>query len=153
MSSAQITTNLATTLLIFVVAAFFVAAEFALVQTRPSQLEDMLAKGQGNKKKLKRALHMTHNLNEYLSTTQVGTTLVGVVLGWFSADTFAAILEDAFHLTPMNESLIKSVSAILGVILLTYLEVVLTEVVPKNIAIDKPVHRGDTNRTIRHEPS
>lgn len=139
MSSAQITTNLATTLLIFVVAAFFVAAEFALVQTRPSQLEDMLAKGQGNKKKLKRALHMTHNLNEYLSTTQVGTTLVGVVLGWFSADTFAAILEDAFHLMPMNESLIKSVSAILGVILLTYLEVVLTEVVPKNIAIDKPV--------------
>ncbi|OUQ78060.1 hemolysin family protein [Lactobacillus gallinarum] len=139
MSPAQIATNLVATLLIFVVAAFFVAAEFALVQTRPSKLEDMLTKGQGNKKKLQRALHMTHNLNEYLSTTQVGTTLVGVVLGWFSADTFAVILADAFHLTPMNESLIKSVSAILGVILLTYLEVVLTEVVPKNIAIDKPV--------------
>ena len=139
MSTAQIVTNLVATVLIFIVASFFVAAEFALVQTRPSQLEDMLAKGQGNKKKLQRALHMTHNLNEYLSTTQVGTTLVGVVLGWFSADTFAVILEDLFHLTPMSESLIKSVSAILGVILLTYLEVVLTEVVPKNIAIDKPV--------------
>ena len=139
MSPAQIVTNLVATLLIFIVASFFVAAEFALVQTRPIQLEDMLAKGQGNKKKLRRALHMTHNLNEYLSTTQVGTTLVGVVLGWFSADTFATILEDLFHLTPMNESLIKSVSAILGVVLLTYLEVVLTEVVPKNIAIDKPV--------------
>lgn len=139
MSPAQIVTNLVATLLIFIVASFFVAAEFALVQTRPSQLEDMLAKGQGNKKKLRRALHMTHNLNEYLSTTQVGTTLVGVVLGWFSADTFATILEDLFHLTPMNDSLIKSVSAILGVVLLTYLEVVLTEVVPKNIAIDKPV--------------
>ena len=139
MSPAQITTNLVATILIFIVASFFVAAEFALVQTRPSQLEDMLAKGQGNKKKLQCALNMTHNLNEYLSTTQVGTTLVGVVLGWFSADTFAVILEDLFHLTPMSQSLIKSVSAILGVILLTYLEVVLTEVVPKNIAIDKPV--------------
>ncbi|KRM33688.1 transport protein [Lactobacillus intestinalis DSM 6629] len=120
-------------------AAFFVAAEFALVQTRPSQLEDMLANGQGNKKRLQRALHMVHNLNEYLSTTQVGTTLVGVVLGWFSADTLSQIFVKLFNLTPMSHSLVKSVSAILGVILLTYLEVVVTEIVPKNIAIDMPV--------------
>jgi len=122
-----------------VFAAFFVAAEFALVQTRPSQLEDMLANGQGNKKRLQRALHMVHNLNEYLSTTQVGTTLVGVVLGWFSADTLSQIFVRLFNLTPMSHSLVKSVSAILGVILLTYLEVVVTEIVPKNIAIDMPV--------------
>ncbi len=51
-----------------------------MVQVRPSQLEDMIANGQGNVKKLKRALHMSHNLNEYLSTTQVGITLVGVIL-------------------------------------------------------------------------
>ncbi len=139
MSNAEIITNLIATLVIFVFAAFFVAAEFALVQTRPSQLEDMLANGQGNKKKLQRALHMVHNLNEYLSTTQVGTTLVGVVLGWFSADTLSQIFVRLFNLTPMSHSLVKSVSAILGVILLTYLEVVVTEIVPKNIAIDMPV--------------
>ena len=139
MSNAEIITNLIATLVIFVFAAFFVAAEFALVQTRPSQLEDMLANGQGNKKRLQRALHMVHNLNEYLSTTQVGTTLVGVVLGWFSADTISQIFVRLFNLTPMSHSLVKSVSAILGVILLTYLEVVVTEIVPKNIAIDMPV--------------
>ncbi|GAA2860315.1 hemolysin family protein [Lactobacillus intestinalis] len=139
MSNAEIITNLIATLVIFVFAAFFVAAEFALVQTRPSQLEDMLANGQGNKKRLQRALHMVHNLNEYLSTTQVGTTLVGVVLGWFSADTLSQIFVKLFNLTPMSHSLVKSVSAILGVILLTYLEVVVTEIVPKNIAIDMPV--------------
>ena len=139
MSNAEIITNLISTLVIFVFAAFFVAAEFALVQTRPSQLEDMLANGQGNKKRLQRALHMVHNLNEYLSTTQVGTTLVGVVLGWFSADTLSQIFVRLFNLTPMSHSLVKSVSAILGVILLTYLEVVVTEIVPKNIAIDMPV--------------
>ncbi len=137
MSNAEIITNLIATLVIFVFAAFFVAAEFALVQTRPS--EDMLANGQGNKKRLQRALHMVHNLNEYLSTTQVGTTLVGVVLGWFSADTLSQIFVRLFNLTPMSHSLVKSVSAILGVILLTYLEVVVTEIVPKNIAIDMPV--------------
>ena len=139
MSNAEIITNLIATLVIFVFAAFFVAAEFALVQTRPSQLEDMLANGQGNKKRLQRALHMVHNLNEYLSTTQVGTTLVGVDLGWLSADTLSQIFVRLFNLTPMSHSLVKSVSAILGVILLTYLEVVVTEIVPKNIAIDMPV--------------
>ena len=139
MSTAQIVTNLIATLVIFVFAAFFVAAEFALVQTRPSQLEDMLSNKIGNQRKVKRALHMTHNLNEYLSTTQVGTTLVGVVLGWFSADTLAAIFERMFNLVDLNHSVIRSISAILGVILLTYLEVVVTEIVPKNIAIDMPV--------------
>ena len=139
MSTAQIVTNLIATLVIFVFAAFFVAAEFALVQTRPSQLEDMLSNKIGNHRKVKRALHMTHNLNEYLSTTQVGTTLVGVVLGWFSADTLAAIFERMLNLVDLNHSVIRSISAILGVILLTYLEVVVTEIVPKNIAIDMPV--------------
>lgn len=139
MSDPEIIEKLIATLVIFVFAAFFVAAEFALVQTRVSQLEDMIANKQGNTKKLKRALHMVHNLNEYLSTTQVGTTLVGAILGWFSADTFAAMLQKLFNLTPMSPSLVKSVSAILGLILLTYLEVVVTEIVPKNIAIDMPV--------------
>ena len=139
MSTAQIVTNLIATLVIFVFASFFVAAEFALVQTRPSQLEDMLSNKIGNQRKVKRALHMTHNLNEYLSTTQVGTTLVGVVLGWFSADTLAAIFERAFNLLELNHAVVRSLSAILGVILLTYLEVVVTEIVPKNIAIDMPV--------------
>lgn len=139
LSDGQIIANLIATLVIFVFASFFVAAEFALVQTRSSQLEDMLANQQGNPKKLKRALHMVHNLNEYLSTTQVGTTLVGVVLGWFSADTFAEIFARLINLTSMNHSLVKSVSAIIGVVFLTYLEVVVTEIVPKNIAIDMSV--------------
>jgi CBS domain containing-hemolysin-like protein len=139
LSNTRIIINLIATLVIFAFAAFFVAAEFALVQTRSSQLEDMLANQKGNQRKIKRALHMTHNLNEYLSTTQVGTTLVGVVLGWFSADTFAALFARLLNLTQVNYSILHSISAILGLILLTYLEVVITEIVPKNIAIDMPV--------------
>lgn len=139
MTTTQIWINLLAIVVIFVFASFFVAAEFALVQVRPSQLEDMIANGQGNVKKLKRALHMSHNLNEYLSTTQVGTTLVGVILGWFGADTIASIFERLLALTPMSKNLVNSVGALIGVIALTYLEVVLTEVVPKNIAIDAPV--------------
>ncbi|WP_240402276.1 hemolysin family protein [Lactobacillus jensenii] len=131
--------NLVATLIIFGFATFFVISEFALVQTRPSQLEDMIANKEGNLKKLKRALHMVRNLNEYLSTTQVGTTLVGVVLGWFSTDTLSELIIRGLKISPLSESLAKSIGAVLGVLLLTYLEVVFTEIVPKNIAIDMPV--------------
>lgn len=139
MDTSQIVTNLVATLIIFGFATFFVISEFALVQTRPSQLEDMIANKEGNLKKLKRALHMVRNLNEYLSTTQVGTTLVGVVLGWFSTDTLSELIIRGLKISPLSESLAKSIGAVLGVLLLTYLEVVFTEIVPKNIAIDMPV--------------
>lgn len=139
MDTSQIGTNLVATLIIFGFATFFVISEFALVQTRPSQLEDMIANKEGNLKKLKRALHMVRNLNEYLSTTQVGTTLVGVVLGWFSTDTLSELIIRGLKISPLSESLAKSIGAVLGVLLLTYLEVVFTEIVPKNIAIDMPV--------------
>ncbi|MDT9619037.1 hemolysin family protein [Lactobacillus jensenii] len=139
MDTSQIVTNLVATLIIFGFATFFVISEFALVQTRPSQLEDMIANKEENLKKLKRALHMVRNLNEYLSTTQVGTTLVGVVLGWFSTDTLSELIIRGLKISPLSESLAKSIGAVLGVLLLTYLEVVFTEIVPKNIAIDMPV--------------
>lgn len=139
MDTSQIVTNLVATLIIFGFATFFVISEFALVQTRPSQLEDMIANKEGNLKKLKRALHMVRNFNEYLSTTQVGTTLVGVVLGWFSTDTLSELIIRGLKISPLSESLAKSIGAVLGVLLLTYLEVVFTEIVPKNIAIDMPV--------------
>ena len=140
MSTSTITTNLIVIFITLLIAIFFVVAEFALVQTRSSQLEDMLANGQGNPKKLKRALHMVHNLNESLSTTQVGTTLVGVILGWIGQGTIEELLTDVFKMTPWFGAKTSGVlGATLGVVLLTYLEVVVTEIVPKNIAIDMPV--------------
>ncbi|MDU7192097.1 MAG: hemolysin family protein [Veillonella sp.] len=140
MSTSTITTNLIVIFITFLIAIFFVVAEFALVQTRSSQLEDMLANGQGSPKKLKRALHMVHNLNESLSTTQVGTTLVGVILGWIGQGTIEELLTDVFKMTPWFGVKTSGVlGATLGVVLLTYLEVVVTEIVPKNIAIDMPV--------------
>ena len=140
MSSTTLITNLIIILVIFIFAIFFVVAEFALVTVRPSQLEDMIANKKGNTKKLKRALHMVHNLNEYLSTTQVGTTLVGVILGWLGEATIEEALTDLFKITPWFGPKTSGIlGAIVGIVLLTYLEVVITEIVPKNIAIDTPV--------------
>ena len=140
MSTNTLITNLIIILITFVVAYFFVAAEFALVQTRSSQIEDQLEQGVGNRAKLARALRMTQNLNEYLSTTQVGTSLTGILLGWIGETTIEQLLVDFFgwaHFASGNT--LHILGAVLGIILLTYLEVVLTEIVPKNISIDFPL--------------
>ncbi len=141
MSSSEITGNFIIILITFIFAFFCVAAEFALVQTRPSQLEDAIDKGNGNIKKLKRSLNMVNNLNEYLSTTQVGTSIAGIILGWIGESTIEYLLVDFFGIVHLsnNGNGMHILGSIIGVLLLTYFEVVLTEIVPKNISIDKPL--------------
>ncbi|WP_270351071.1 hemolysin family protein [Ligilactobacillus ruminis] len=139
MSNGQALTNLIIILVVFYFAAFFVAAEFAIVSVRKSALESSLEAGEGNKRKLKLALNMVSNMNEYLSTTQVGVTTTGIILGWLGADTLATLLTDLLGFMPLNKTSIVAISAVLGVVILTYLEVVITEIVPKNISIDMPM--------------
>lgn len=139
MSNGQALTNLIMILVVFYFAAFFVAAEFAIVSVRKSALESALEAGEGNKRKLKLALNMVSNMNEYLSTTQVGVTTTGIILGWLGADTLATLLTDLLGFMPLNKTSIVAISAVLGVVILTYLEVVITEIVPKNISIDMPM--------------
>ena len=139
MSNGQALTNLIIIVVVFYFAAFFVAAEFAIVSVRKSALESALEAGEGNKRKLKLALNMVSNMNEYLSTTQVGVTTTGIILGWLGADTLATLLTDLLGFMPLNKTSIVAISAVLGVVILTYLEVVITEIVPKNISIDMPM--------------
>ncbi|MCI1633572.1 MAG: hemolysin family protein [Liquorilactobacillus nagelii] len=139
MTDGQLVANLIIILIVFFMAAFFVAAEFALVQTRKSALESVLESGKGNRKKLLRSLKMVQNLNEYLSTTQVGVTLAGIIMGWIGEETIELLIVDALKITPIDSSSLHIAGAVLGILLLTYLEVVLTEIVPKNLSIDKPM--------------
>lgn len=131
--------NLFWIVVIFVLAFFFILAEFALVSTRPSQIEDCLAQNTGNPKKLHRALHMVNNLNEYLSTTQVGTTVTSLVLGWIGEDTVQAFFDQMVGISFKVSTTTHAISSIIALLLLTYLQVVITEIVPKNISIDMPL--------------
>lgn len=139
MSSGQTITNLIIIIVVFFFAAFFVASEFAIVTIRKSAIESALENKAGNLRKLKLSLQMVNNMNEYLSTTQVGVSLTGIILGWIGADSLTKIFLDVFGVLPVSHTTAVSISAILGVVLLTYLEVVLTEIVPKNISIDMPM--------------
>ncbi|WP_056975483.1 hemolysin family protein [Lacticaseibacillus sharpeae] len=139
MDSGQVASSLLVMVVTFLFAAFFVASEFALVQSRPSALEELLDTSSGRKRgKVKLALKMVHNLNEYLSTTQIGVTLAGLIVGWIGEEVVEFLLVGLLgfvHLQLPGGGL-HIVGAALGIFVLTYLEVVLTEIVPKNIAID-----------------
>lgn len=141
LDSSQIMVNILIIIITFIFAAFFVAAEFALVQTRVTALQEKQKELGKPSVKIKRAMKMVSRLTEYLSTTQVGTSVCGIILGWIGEETLEEVLTDALHIPsfPLNPGLIHAISAVVGVLLLTYLEVVLTEIVPKNIAIDMPV--------------
>lgn len=141
MDNGQILMNFIIIIITFIFAAFFVAAEFALVQTRVTALEELQAKRSKPSVKITRAIKMVTNLTEYLSTTQVGTSICGIILGWIGEDTIEGLLVDALHTSSvaLNSNLTHVISAIIGVLILTYFEVVLTEIVPKNISIDIPV--------------
>lgn len=141
MNEGQLFTNFIIIIITFIFAAFFVAAEFALVQARVTALEEMQAKRDKPSAKINRAIKMVTNLTEYLSTTQVGVSICGIILGWVGEGTIEELLTDALSLPSwsLNNSVIHVISAIVGVLLLTYFEVVLTEIVPKNISIDIPI--------------
>ena len=141
MNEGQLFTNFIIIIITFIFAAFFVAAEFALVQARVTALEEMQAKRDKPSAKINRAIKKVTNLTEYLSTTQVGVSICGIILGWVGEGTIEELLTDALSLPSwsLNNSVIHVVSAIVGVLLLTYFEVVLTEIVPKNISIDIPI--------------
>ena len=141
LNEGQLFTNFVIIIITFIFAAFFVAAEFALVQARVTALEEMQAKREKPSAKISRAIKMVTNLTEYLSTTQVGVSICGIILGWVGEGTIEALLTDALSLPSwsLNNGVVHVISAVVGVLLLTYFEVVLTEIVPKNISIDIPI--------------
>src|SRR5215218_9855076 len=76
--------------LFFVLAnGFFVAAEFAIVKVRPTQLAELTAKGSSRARMAKRILK---RLDSYLSACQVGITFASLALGWVGEPAFARVL-------------------------------------------------------------
>ena len=118
-------------ILILLLAALFTLLEYSVVKVRPSELKELK-----QTKKVKRAEHMVNNLNEYLSTAQVGVTMTSLILGWIG-DQFITNLLLKITVVPAN--IREVISPICGVLIFTFFHAVFTDLVPKNMAIDKPV--------------
>ncbi len=122
-------------LLLVALNGFFVAAEFALVKVRPTQLEPLVDEGNH---RAKLARHMLRHLDAYLSATQLGITLASLALGWIGEPAFAWIIHPL--LTPFvgnNPPLLHSISVTMSFVVITILHIVLGEQAPKTIAIRK----------------
>ncbi len=116
---------------------FFVAAEFSLVRIRETQLDTLVAK---NWRRARMARHIVRNLNSYLSATQLGITMVSLGLGYLGEPIFSSLLTPVFGWFGMESSeWIKTISFIVGFSVLTFLSVVVGELAPKWLTIQKPL--------------
>ena len=139
MSEGRLILSIIVIILVLMFAALCVSAEFALVKVRRSALVELQEARERPSRKIAATIHMIDNLNEYLSTTQVGITVTGLVLGWMGEETIAHLLLIGGVLKEMTGPSAAAIASIVALILLTYIEVVLTELVPKNVSIEFPV--------------
>ena len=117
---------------------FFVAAEFALVKVRASQLRPLAGKGRAGWR-LRTALWATQHLDSALSATQLGITLSSLGLGWVGEPFLAHRLEPVlagFGITDPKAVSSIAFAAAFGVI--TFLHIVFGELAPKSLAIQRP---------------
>jgi len=115
---------------------FFVAAEFALVKVRPTQIDPWVARGS---RRGKVARHMVRHLDAYLSATQLGITLASLALGWIGEPAFAWLIEPLVRQIPgASPALLHTISLTLAFAVITVLHIVLGELAPKSLAIRKP---------------
>jgi Hemolysins and related proteins containing CBS domains len=117
---------------------FFVAAEFAIVKVRTTQIE--IRKGAG-KRAAAAAKSVVSNLDGYLAATQLGITLASLGLGWVGESVFTKIIYNFFHWAGfgMSEATAQKAAIPVAFLLITILHIVLGELAPKSLAIRKPV--------------
>jgi CBS domain containing-hemolysin-like protein len=127
--------SLTVSLILLVLNAFFVAAEFALVASKRHRLEQAAA---GGSRAARSALAGVRELSMMLAGAQLGITLCTLGLGALAKPTVAHLLEPAFEATGLPESAAYVVSFILAVAVVGFLHVVLGEMAPKSWAISHP---------------
>jgi putative hemolysin len=114
---------------------FFSMAEIALVSARKARLEAQADKGDVD---AKRALKLANHPDTFLSTIQIGITLVGVLTGIYSGGTFKEPLQNWLLQFAFIAPYAQTVATLIIVILLTYVSLVLGELVPKRIGLSNP---------------
>ena len=114
---------------------FFVAAEFAMVKVRKTRIEQLVKEGNIN---AKLALEAIKDLDKFIASVQLGVTISSIGLGWVGESTLARIIQPIFDFLPNTSQTIAThtVSATIAFTLITFLHVVLGELIPKSIALE-----------------
>ncbi|MCW1927428.1 hemolysin family protein [Bhargavaea beijingensis] len=114
--------------------AFFVASEFAIVKVRTTRIDQLIA--EGNRKAI-RAKKVITNLDEYLSACQLGITITALGLGWLGEPTVERMLRPLFERFEIEGNVASFLSFVIAFSVVTFLHVVVGELAPKSMAIQK----------------
>jgi CBS domain containing-hemolysin-like protein len=130
-------TNIAIVLILVLANSFFVASEFALVSVRRTRIDQLVAEGNGSAAVVQRAIR---DLDRYIAATQVGITIASLLLGGVGERTLEPILSFLFAWAPeewrgfTRAALVAS----FAYFIMTALHVIIGELMPKSIALQKP---------------
>lgn len=126
--------NIALTMFFVFLNGFFVAAEFAIVKVRASQIE--LKAREGNFL-AGIAKHILEHLDSYLSASQLGITLASLGLGWIGESVVSTIVSDTAHMMGINidAAVLHTISVVIAFAIITVLHIVVGEQAPKTYAI------------------
>jgi len=117
--------------------AFFVAAEFALVSVRRTRIAELVANGSRTALWVARGLE---NPDRFIAATQLGITLASLGLGWIGEPALAGLIEPLVQLFPAEfaTTISRTISAVIAFAMITFLHVVVGELMPKSIALQNP---------------
>lgn len=115
---------------------FFVAAEFAIVKVRSTQIETLI---QANDRRAKLAKDLITHLDAYLSATQLGITIASIGLGWIGEPAVSRMIQPLIDFIGVtNPQIIHAISFTVGFSIITFLHITLGELAPKSAAIQYP---------------
>ena len=135
MDPSNTAAGVAAALLLVLANGFFVAAEFAIVKVRGTQLQPLAARSA----RARLAIHITQHLDAYLAACQVGITLSSLALGWLGEPAIAALIEAplAAVVGGFAPALAHGIAITLAFAFIATLHIVLGELAPKSIAIQR----------------
>jgi len=120
----------------------FVAAEFAIIGVRPTQIEQLANQGQSVARDVLSILDSPEEQNKYIATAQLGITIASLGLGMYGETQLSHFIEPYLALwlgRLPDEAIIYTIGYIVSVSVLTYLHVVIGEMIPKSLALSTPV--------------
>lgn len=124
--------NLILVAIFIILTAFFVGAEFSILKVRMSRLDQLIA--EGNKKAIT-AKKVTQDLDYYLSACQLGITITALILGALGEPTVEKMLQPVFVYFNIPGPVATALSYVIALAVVTFLHVVLGELMPKTLAI------------------
>jgi CBS domain containing-hemolysin-like protein len=132
-------TGLVAIVVLVLLNGFFVAAEFALVSVRRTRIQELIDQGNTSAKAVRKAISEP---DRFIAATQLGITLASLGIGWLGEPALAEVIAHAIALLPIPANWVNltshGVAVAIAFALITFMHVVVGELMPKSIALQSP---------------